>query len=302
MARRKNNANASSLDLFLDTICNAFGGIVFISILISILAQMQGGSSTPEETPTITKEKAAEITQEVTELQSERTRLIAMIQKLERDQLGGDQTELLDMLKQMEDSQKKLDDVVSQQTQASNKLSDIQSEVEKLQEEAEKVERELSDAQAALVAQTKSLDDALDALEQKVQLSKARVTRKSFVFMVMRFEKIYLVTDLSKANAEDLFTEHVEKLVTNSGVSIRPKPDAGWPWKDSQTLPRFRSAIAARKPSECFIEIAVWPDSFDTFGKFKQTIVELGYEYELLPLTDLPSLPIQNSSAMPLVQ
>ncbi len=32
----------SSFDLFLDTICNAFGGIMFIAILVSILLQMKG--------------------------------------------------------------------------------------------------------------------------------------------------------------------------------------------------------------------------------------------------------------------
>jgi len=45
MSRRRQRVQTSSLDLFLDTICNAFGGIMFISILISILIQMRGDSS-----------------------------------------------------------------------------------------------------------------------------------------------------------------------------------------------------------------------------------------------------------------
>lgn len=303
MARRnKSNAN-SSLDLFLDTICNAFGGIVFISILISILAQMQGGSASEEDTPTTSPQKAAAIAQQVTELEAKRAQLIAMIRKTERDQLGGDQSDLLDMLKKLEESQKKLDDVVSQQVKASQKLSDIETENAKLQAEADKIAREISDARAALVAQTKSLDDALDAIEQKVTLPKARTTRKGNVLLAMRYGKLYIVSDLSKADANQLFLQHVDVNKTNNATSIRPKPEAGWPWSDSQSQSRFRSEIAAKRPADNFLTVAVWPDSFDVFGQLKQTIVELGYEYELKPLADVASITINtNSTELPTVQ
>lgn len=40
--RRKPSADAGSLDLLLDTICNAFGGIVFIALLLAIVTQQVG--------------------------------------------------------------------------------------------------------------------------------------------------------------------------------------------------------------------------------------------------------------------
>lgn len=302
MGRRSNSNSTGSLDLFLDTICNAFGGIVFISILISVLAQMQGGATSEEDTPSPSPQNAAEIAQQTSALEAKRAQLIAMIQKIERDQLGGDQTDLLDMLKKLEESQKKLDDVVSQQVKASQKLSDIEAEKAKLQEEADKIAREIGDARAALVTHTKSLGDALDAIEQKVQLPKVRTTRKSNVLLAMRYGKLYLISDVAKKEANELYADHVDSSITQNGISIRPKQDAGWPWSESQSQARFRAAIANKKATENFLTVAVWPDSFDTFGEFKQTIVELGYEYELKPLADVVSLTINTSTDLPSVQ
>ncbi len=240
--------------------------------------------------------------QQVEDLAGKRAQLIAMIQKIERDQLGGNHTELLDLLRKLQDSQKKLDDVVSEQIQASQKLSDTELESVKLQQETDKIARELSEAGAALVAHTKALNDALDAKEQKVQLTKARTTRKQNVLLALRYGKLYLVSDVSKSDANQMFLEHVEKNINNNVTSIRPKPEAGWHWSDAQTQSLFRSAIAAKSPAENFLTVAVWPDSFDTFGPLKQLIVELGYEYELKPLADVASISVNNSSDIPTIQ
>jgi len=50
---RRRGAPASSLDLLLDTICNTFGGVVFLAILTIILLQMSGhdAESTSPEVP-----------------------------------------------------------------------------------------------------------------------------------------------------------------------------------------------------------------------------------------------------------
>ncbi len=98
-----------------------------------------------------------------------------------------------------------------------------------------------------MVAQTKSLDDALDAIEQKVQLPKARTTRKNNVLLAMRYGKLYIISDLSKAEADQFFLEHVDRNIGNNSISIRPKPEAGWPWSDTNPLP-FSILDCRQKP------------------------------------------------------
>ncbi len=51
MSRRQMISSDDSLELLLDTICNTFGAVIFISILASILAQNSAPeSASPEET------------------------------------------------------------------------------------------------------------------------------------------------------------------------------------------------------------------------------------------------------------
>jgi hypothetical protein len=301
MVRRKSNLNGSSLDLFLDTICNAFGGIMFLSILISVLAQLQGGKSESSDAPPLSKEETVQNAIQAAELEEERAQLLVIVQKLERDQLGGDESQLLAMLHSLDQAQNKLSEMVAEQSRMSSKLSDVQSAVETLREESQKVERELTNNRAALTAQEQALDDALNAREQKVQLPKAKVSNKTNILLAMRYGKLYLVTDPSQSGADNFFNEHVEKLVDDQGVRIRPRQEAGWPWSDDQSLSRLQAAIVDRRPSNFFLTIALWPDSFDSFGKFRQHIVQLGYEYELLPLGDVPSIPVGRGST-PIVQ
>ncbi|MEO8166385.1 MAG: hypothetical protein ABI619_13420, partial [Betaproteobacteria bacterium] len=47
--RRRTNTDDSSLELLLDTICNTFGGILFISMLVVILLNMT--SEAVEDSP-----------------------------------------------------------------------------------------------------------------------------------------------------------------------------------------------------------------------------------------------------------
>ncbi len=51
--KRRRTGQASSLDLFLDTICNAFGGIMFLAILLSVLVQNRTKQPSEVKTPQV---------------------------------------------------------------------------------------------------------------------------------------------------------------------------------------------------------------------------------------------------------
>ncbi|HUP77658.1 MAG TPA: hypothetical protein VM260_03785, partial [Pirellula sp.] len=98
MTQRRSKLQSSSLDLFLDTICNAFGGIMFLSILISVLLQFRGNNSAVEvDQPTISEAESQQIEDRLAKLQSERIELVATIAALEKSLVGEDQTEVLEL-------------------------------------------------------------------------------------------------------------------------------------------------------------------------------------------------------------
>ncbi|MGH7138338.1 MAG: hypothetical protein ACREHD_21520, partial [Pirellulales bacterium] len=81
MARRRQyngtarRGTASSLDLLLDTICNTFGGVVFIAILVTLLLQMTGG-------PQIEAPPDAAQHEELVALENERDEVEARLKSL----------------------------------------------------------------------------------------------------------------------------------------------------------------------------------------------------------------------------
>lgn len=56
MRRRRRTTSADSLELLLDTICNTFGGVLFIAILVVILLRMTGESEEETPVPTVAPE------------------------------------------------------------------------------------------------------------------------------------------------------------------------------------------------------------------------------------------------------
>lgn len=65
----RKNSEDSSLELLLDTMCNTFGGVMFIAILLSVMISIRG-SAKSEPVPD-QKEKIAEVKQQITRLQKE---------------------------------------------------------------------------------------------------------------------------------------------------------------------------------------------------------------------------------------
>ncbi|MFM2219326.1 MAG: hypothetical protein RL240_3644, partial [Planctomycetota bacterium] len=119
MTKRRRRPQTSSLDLFLDTICNAFGGIMFISILISILIQMRGDpSDTPASKDGVTESEALDKQIKVEQLQqqirvlsetvSDRERLLFNEESAESNTLLAQKEKLVEELEKAQLAQQSL--------------------------------------------------------------------------------------------------------------------------------------------------------------------------------------------------
>lgn len=86
MARRKQGmgVGTDSLELFLDAICNAFGGIIFISLLICLMLQLSGEVVGAVVSP----EERARREAQLRDIQAEIGRLLGIL-KIQEKQLGA---------------------------------------------------------------------------------------------------------------------------------------------------------------------------------------------------------------------
>jgi len=86
MARRRGGLDPSeAFDLFLDTACNAFGGIIFISLLVCVLLQLSGVAAAPDDPQEVERvqRELTEIEQDIARLEEVRKQQIYQIGTLQ---------------------------------------------------------------------------------------------------------------------------------------------------------------------------------------------------------------------------
>jgi len=288
MAHRR-GIKQDSLELLLDTICNTFGGVLFIAILVVMLLAQAGsrtGSAEPDvPVPTAEELEArsrelATLSAEVVRQQQIQASQAALVESLVPDAIR----ELIERRKQLLAERARQQQIADAQ-QVQNAV--LAANVARTQAEIDKV---LSDLKAAQKQEAEAR--TLLASEEKARVKEARLPRvhearwKQEIVLVMRYGRLYLWHDydlrLSRTglNRRDfvVVSEGDDELVT------RPKPTAGIPLNDT---PECRAAIdkllARFTPANFRLGIIVRPDSYGAFQYVRSRAIALKYDYRILP-------------------
>ena len=283
MGRRRKGAVADSLDLFLDTICNAFGGLLFLAILLTLLVQMRSSDDSGSAREVVSEVELERLALEISTAERRREELNAHVSKL--SQLAGEMkgSPLQKQASNIEELQKKLEPLLSQIQSESQQVESMLREIRELQEQMAKLEVELPLAREALAQAKQNLSESLTSRQETVEAPVERVTLKSPICLLVRYNRVYLVfrDDLNQA----LNLEHVEDKSSQKGIVVQPKPGSGWDLTSSAGLERVRELFAKASPLDRFCSIGVWPDSYGDFEKIKKVMIEGGFNYQLIPLT-----------------
>lgn len=297
MARRK-RSNVSSLDLFLDTICNAFGGIMFISILISILIQMRGKDpESSDKREGLSETEAIQKQSQLTELQRQVEIMSQTIADRERLLFNEDSTEARELQSRRDAMRQQLEQMQKVQQTLLGESAKRDREIQTTKQELMDLEQRLRDAKIAVSERSKELDDALDATETTTTMPKVTTTSKGNLLFAMRYGKLYLISDVSGVNANQVNTQHVNATSMKQGVLVTLKDDAGWNLDSADAKIALQDLMRSHPSSTTFFSVAVWPDSFDQFLKWKASLIQQGYDYDLKPIDALESLMIGSSSS-----
>ena len=167
MSRRREED--SSLELLLDTMCNTFGGVMFIAILLSVMVSMRGAQKTEPETDPA--EKIAEVKKKVAVLQEEvenavleTRRQAAALEKMQSDPRLRLIHEIA-LLERMYKEKLLLQKVVAQKLQVNRtELKNQQVRTMKVVEEEQKSTKILQE----LVTKRQKKMDELEDLKKKI--------------------------------------------------------------------------------------------------------------------------------------
>ena len=301
--KRRRIVQASSLDLFLDTICNAFGGIMFMAILLSVLVQnrsKQPATVSPSHVQ-MTASEAREVVSKFDSLSSTHSRLSELLIELRKSQPLPDNEEIRNLYRQCEQAQKELDDVLLQQSEVSKELGKQLERNAKIVQSKEDFRASLTAERSSLEKDTRALDEALAGQMEVLKLPVVKTSSKVRVYLFLQYNKIYALTTLPVEVSihSELNEEHFNiRRIDDRAFNAAPKSSRGW----SPTSKEVASYLKSCSSASHVFAVLVWPDSHAEFGLLKEKLIEQGFQYELQPIPDLPFIPFSPGSSDSRVQ
>ena len=285
---RRTEPMGDSLELLLDTICNMFGGIVFISLLVIVMLQISGqrgvrASADEEAAPVVTQEGLDSLAADVERL------------RLERDRLQAARTAQIELISRLipDDYQARLDrwrDAARERAEVEKEVATLESSnvdrvgkvTERRKEIATKARR-LASRQRELAALEKELQSIPERPAESLPLAEHR-RQLSAVQVCLCYDRFYLRHryvggEPAGPNLDDYFVSKAE----DDTLHIHPKPtggtvvDAG-PRAEAE----IRQVLRAFSPDEHQINVTVWPDSYDSFRRLRQILAASGFRYGIL--------------------
>lgn len=270
-----------SLEMLLDTITNTFGGILFLTILVAILVQFSGKKQTQFE-ETKNDERAIP-----SELEFELQTLLTAVEAQEKtiaDFRNENSEETLEEILQLSKQKQAILNDIRERTESD---ASVAGENIELAAELEDTKSQLQPARDEEKTLKKEVRQEIAKRTQTARLPSLRTTQKSEFPTVMRYGRLYFLhaTKMNKLLRQYNKDEFIFLSDKGDIVSITPKPYAGLIIDDSLQLEEElgKRLLTLEKQSD-YLAIAISEDSFDTFKHLRRVLVQLGWEYRLIPL------------------
>lgn len=286
--RRRSRGPKDSLDLLLDTMCNAFGGIVLIAILVALLIEKPGDGELPE-TP-MTREdltlsrKAAELSrleQEITaaeeryEKDKKLIELLAKRNQLEKALEIRQESEALSMVELNE----KLGKLLEEKSNLLTQITGLTSEVVAL-------ETTLSQAQASLSELEQEMEELIASRMSETRPPELRDASGMQQNFIVKHGQIYpsVFEKFDDSGRAYSFAENDHSINWVGNVANPIKGKGLTLPSDRATLERLfaqtsrHNQLFPSRPSERFyIIFFVYQDSFDLITPLQEMVKDVGF-------------------------
>ena len=281
MARRRSTIGDGSLDLLLDTICNTFGGIILIALMVVIMLTESSKSSS--QTPASDQSKVEMIKNE--NVRQELVRKLAQLQKANKqfdESFDFDTEELKKIAHRIEVSRSQTtektienSDLIGEQNRVQTDINDVVLQDATRKEELEKLKQAHERLKSKLAKTTEDAASEVTIRSVKTSFSDSRG-------FILKDGKLYGPI----FNGSRTRTTHNKSdfnfIEEDGQIRVEVKPDAG------EVVPdEFSSNAGIEKkfleisPEQFEIRIFVFQDSFGRYAQVKKAIVKQGLKTQL---------------------
>lgn len=274
--RKRSTADVSSLDMLLDTVCNTFGGICFIALLVSILS----ANLPPDASANASAQfKVVEQDMRLENLTRERNALQAALEIQEKTLSRKSTNEVAYVISE------KLKAIVENKDEADalesvlrRKLEALLAENAQLTASAQMNQRELD--------RLKALNEELKAKRDKAKRDSVQVVRLPMEHSTSRAPyHVFIVKNRIYPLYEIKFGSRSESnhctftMLSSENTVVKPRPGAGLPIPpDPRNMPILAEMVRLMK-DDLFLNVYVDCDSFDSFCKIRNLVIAAGIPY-----------------------
>ncbi len=291
MARRKGGGDVSeAFDLFLDTISNAFGGVIFISLLACVLLQLSRPAPTiPEPASEDSSDGRGALVVIQEEIEALRKVKVSLVKQIEALGAGSDPELVRKFLEFAAQERQERDRTAAFAAEARR----VDGEKNALAQAKAALESRIADLTKTVAGLEASLAAVAPAQEHRLRVPAHRKTTKTQVAVLLKngrlvFRALYdgRGGELGPNDAEVAEGSVTPEQATSGAVaSLVPRPGAGFAVDGSD---RFRSELRRRlkefDPGATYVVAAVWPETFEGFELLRNELIDLGFGYNLVLL------------------
>jgi hypothetical protein len=285
MKRRTSNQGVGSLELLLDTICNTFGGILLISLLVALLLN---ATSREMREQTVPPQSHATLLQ--TEIDRERlARQLSDLQEAvtSREKVVGEllPAELIVEANRFHQAELQHAEFVERKTNDVGGASRAQTRLNEIVQSDADLRNKLEQARRDAATAAEQLAKQIAARSQDAAIPRVRLaTTKPRVYFLTQ-KKLFGPwpwRQYASGNPDDFIDpgpHHPRVLL--------PKPGAGLaiPRGGEKIVGEVKAKFGNVDPRDEHVRIFVWPDSYAEFDPVRRAVSELGIMLELEPMS-----------------
>lgn len=289
MSRRK-LVIPDSLELLLDTICNTFGAVIFISILLSLLVResgvREGVASLPEEVSAVIAARNQEIAQAKARQVALELQLAQQEDVLDRF-ASAESKGLANEILAAADNQVQL---LEQKTDVVDGMTQAESQALTMEATMKQQARKLQQTQQQHKALLQEMQQATTLSSRTARIPRIRRTEKFGLAYMLHEGRLYRATtpngEIDETDCVRTEAGGMTRIAprANSGMAVPEESIAaqGHAVERHKLQAKFERIDKARQ----FVRLFVSRNSFAQFIAVKDALIEQGLEYEVILFSD----------------
>jgi hypothetical protein len=273
------------LNLLLDTICNVFGGIIFLALLVVITSGQMKPRQTTNDQDQVVMPTRQQLELQLKGLRTERDALRRRLDVLSASADIGPSVGDQELANAIRRGAVLFQELQSRCEAATRELESARRRAEQAREAGKSAQARREAAARARESAERRLAEMDAARAIEVRMPRERATGKREFALAIGHGRLYESCVYSSFGG--FLRWNTDEVETDGENLIGLMPQRGTPVRDGPALElRLAGIMRKTNPHRDYICLAVWPDSYAEFVIVRDRLVKAGYEYRLMLITE----------------